>query len=124
MLPRHTRERVKGHSGLGIPAPFELPGVETSLWLNWLADRFPGCLLSPTQSSSAGKETDLGFPPDLKPLYPTPKISLEEKGVWAKLFRPPHTTSSCLEVVMGRGLKIIYQVRCNPRTQEAKSRKL
>lgn len=58
ILPGHTIERVKGHSGLGIPAPFELPGVETSLWLNWLADRFPSCLLSPAQRTSAGKRTD------------------------------------------------------------------
>lgn len=84
ILPGHTRERVKDHSGLGIPTPFELPGVETSLWLNWLADRFPGCLLSSTQSSSASKGTDWDSLPTGNPSTSTPQDLTRGKGCVGK----------------------------------------
>lgn len=51
--PRHNPERVKGRCSRREkrvhPAPLN-SRVETSPWSNWLADRFPGCLLPPQAS--------------------------------------------------------------------------
>lgn len=73
-LPRHNRERVKGRcSPLAEedrvhPAPLN-SRVETSPWLNWLADRFPGCPLRPKFSApqaGAGWVAAAPVPPGLE----------------------------------------------------------
>lgn len=113
--PRHNRERVKHRcsrcpGGTGCtPSPLN-SRVETSPWLNWLADRFPGCPLHPKGSGGhrvggCGSLQTSRAPPQVGEVGWSLSLS------WASLSRPNHPSTwaeglggSCICEV-GRGGK-------------------